>query len=174
MFSQFCYPPFLPSVQLHFFHKALFFVSCSPQTLDSVLWDSPKPKRQRGLCSARSSLRSASSRRVFVVPRWAKQTCVYRVTVAGRGRLVGVRAGALSLTLWNTTAVRLLPDSMLIVWFNSPMFNHERKRDYANWFKVLLCGVPSVDFQKEVSLSIWLLFTTEDKHIDNCRVFSVH
>lgn len=43
------------------------------------------------------------------------------------GRLVGVQAGALSLTLWNTTAVRLLPDSMLIVWFNAPMFNHEEK-----------------------------------------------
>lgn len=69
-------------------------------------------------------LTSASSAGVCHPPLSQTDVCL-PVYCSWPGRLVGVQASALSLTLWNTTAVRLLPDSMLMVWFTSPMFNHE-------------------------------------------------
>lgn len=79
------------------------------------------------LLSSSRPLISASSAGVCHPPLSQTDVCL-PVYCSWPGRLVGLQASALSLTLWNTTAVRLLPDSMLIVWFNSPMFNHEGKR----------------------------------------------
>lgn len=87
----------------------------------------PKSQKQAPLSSLPpSSLVSASSAGVCH-PLLSPTDMCLPVYCCWPGRLVGVQAGALSLTLWNTTAVRLLPDSMLIVWFNAPMFNHEEK-----------------------------------------------
>lgn len=87
----------------------------------------PKSQKQALLSSLPpSSLVSASSAGVCH-PLLSPTDMCLPVYCCWPGRLVGVQAGALSLTLWNTTAVRLLPDSMLIVWFNAPMFNHEEK-----------------------------------------------
>lgn len=49
--------------------------------------DAGASKSKRALCSAPPALSSLLPLRVFVIPRWAKQTCVYRFTVAGRGGL---------------------------------------------------------------------------------------
>lgn len=61
----------------------------SPRFLDTRRQETQKPKSQNGL-SLFSSLppyKSLPPRRVFVIPRWAKQTCVYQFTVAGQGGL---------------------------------------------------------------------------------------
>ncbi len=108
-----------------------------------------------GSCLSSSRLLISASSAGVCHPLLSQTDVCLPVYCSWPGRLVGVQASALSLTLWNTTAVRLLPDSMLIVWFNSPMFNHEekwreregeRERDYDNWLKVLLCWIPSVHF----------------------------
>lgn len=106
------------------FRKDLF----SPRFLDSRHQEAQGPKSQNGLhlFSPSRPLISASSAGVCHPPLSQTDVCL-PVYCSWPGRLVGAQASALSLTLWNTTAVRLLPDSMLIVWFNSPMFNHEGK-----------------------------------------------
>lgn len=85
-----------------------------------------KESKTSCLLSSWCPLIPASSAGVCHPPLGQTDVCL-PVYCSWPGRLVGAQASALSLTLWNTTAVRLLPDSMLIVWFNSPMFNHEGK-----------------------------------------------
>lgn len=83
-------------------------------------------KSERALSLVAWPLISGSSAGVCHPPLSQTDVCL-PVYCSWPGRLVGVPASVLSLTLWNTTAVRLLPDSMLIVWINSPMFNQEGK-----------------------------------------------
>ena len=123
----------LPSVSIHsdFGSRAGTFQSDSlgRRFLDSRRQETRKPKSQSGLSLSSvppALLISASSAGVCQPPLSQTDVCL-PVYCSWPGRLVGVQASALSLTLWNTTAVRLLPDSMLIVRFNSPMFNHEEK-----------------------------------------------
>lgn len=107
-----------------------FTVTClAPRFLDAgPRRDTEAKESKQGPLSSLppSSLVSASSAGVCHPPLSQTDVCL-PVYCCWPGRLVGVQASALSLTLWNTTAVRLLPDSMLIVWFNAPMFNHEEK-----------------------------------------------
>lgn len=86
-----------------------------------------KSQKQAPLSSLPPSLLVSASSAGVCHPLLSPTDMCLPVYCCWPGRLVGVQAGALSLTLWNTTAVRLLPDSMLIVWFNAPMFNHEEK-----------------------------------------------
>lgn len=69
-----------------------------PRLLDIRCQETPKPKSpKRAASSVPGALSSLPPRRVFVIPRWAKQTCVYQFTVAGRGGL-SVRRPALCLS----------------------------------------------------------------------------
>lgn len=70
-----------------------------PKFLNIRCWETQKPKSQNRLSPQFLPLLSLPPRQVFVIPRWAKQPCVYRFTVAGRGGLLVCRPGFVSHTV---------------------------------------------------------------------------
>lgn len=129
----FTFPVLLPFWLFQFFFSSSSFGSCFG-TFQVTCFASrflntgaKRVKNKPRLSSLPPSLHVSASSAGVCHPLLSPTDMCLPVYCCWPGRLVGVQAGALSLTLWNTTAVRLLPDSMLIVWFNAPMFNHEEK-----------------------------------------------